>query len=638
MLELIREKMQGVFATVIVIFFCAVFALWGVESLFNTNSGQVAIATVDGKDITEPELANAIQNLRQRYVQMLGEQVDPKFLNDSMLREPALNSLIGRKLLEKQAASMHMTIDQKTLERVIVSDPLFSRDGKSFDPEYYKEKLRGAGISAVSYQMQLRDQLILSQLQQGVSSSAFVTDKQVEDKARLELEKRSFSYIRFLLNDAMKTIKPNDQEVEQYYKEHQNDFLTDEKVTIEYLELDKSVLAKDIKLEDADVKASYELEIANFKPVAERHAAHILIDVKDDGSEKATLETISKRLKAGDDFAVLAKKYSSDEGSAAQGGDVGFTTGATFVPEFEAALAALENNGDVSEPVKTEFGYHFIKLLEQRTTSVPAYEQRKADLEKQLRQAKASTVFSEKLDQLSESTYSANDLAGPASELGLVVQKTAAFSRQGGLGIAGQQKVIDAAYSSELIDSGKNSQVIELSADKAVVLHVVDHNLPKVRELVDVKSDIINKLKSEQASVVLKDKVSGLAARLKAGEALKSIAANEKLDVVSLADKGRTEAGVDAELLTAAFRLAKPNADSVVVDSIQMVNGDQALLQLTAVKEPDIKADSPEFQSIKRRMMTEVSNNDFSLFEQYLRENTEVKTLAVPNNEQAAAK
>ena len=95
---------------------------------------------------------------------------------------------------------------------------------------------------------------------------------------------------------------------------------------------------------------------------------------------------------------------------------------------------------------------------------------------------------------------------------------------------------------------------------------------------------------------------------------------------------------MDAELLTAAFRLAKPNADSVVVDSIQMVNGDQALLQLTAVKEPDIKADSPEFQSIKRRMMTEVSNNDFSLFEQYLRENTEVKTLAVPNNEQAAAK
>lgn len=638
MLELIREKMQGVFATVIVVFFCAVFALWGVESLFNRNSSKVAIASVDGQDISEPELANAIQNLRQRYVQMLGDKVDPKFLNDSMLREPALNSLISRKLLEKQAESMNMTIDQKTLERVIVSDPLFSRDGKSFDPEYYKEKLRSAGISAVSYQMQLRDQLILSQLQQGVSSSAFITDKQVEEIARLELEKRSFSYVRFLLNDVMKSIQPDDKLVEQYYKDHQNDFLTDEKVTIEYLELDKADLAKDIKLDDADVKASYEQEIANFKPVAERHAAHILVEAKDDGTEKATLETISKRLKAGDDFAVLAKKYSSDEGSAAQGGDVGFTSGATFVPEFEAALAALENNGDVSEPIKTEFGYHFIKLLEQRTTSVPAYEQRKADLEKQLRQARSNTVFSEKLDQLSESTYSADDLAGPASELGLAVQKTAPFSRQGGLGLAGQQKVIDAAYSSELIDSGKNSQVIELSADKAVVLRVVDHNLPKVRELVDVKSDIINKLKSEQASVVLKDKVSGLAARLAGGEALKSIATNEKLDIVSLTDKGRTDAGVDAELLKAAFQLAKPSENGVVADSIQMANGDRVLLQLTAVKAPEVKVDSPEFQSTKRRMMTEVGNNDFALFEQYLRETTRVTTAAAPSNEQAAAR
>src|SRR6478735_6615527 len=156
MLELIREKMQGVFATVIVGFFCVMFALWGVERLFDRGGQVQSIVTVNGDDVTEPEIAQAIKAMRQRYIQMLGGKVDPGFLNDQMLREPAIDSIISRKLLESQKSKMHMAIGAATIDREIVSDEMFGQNGK-FDLELFKEKLRSVGIMPAVYRAQLSE-------------------------------------------------------------------------------------------------------------------------------------------------------------------------------------------------------------------------------------------------------------------------------------------------------------------------------------------------------------------------------------------------------------------------------------------------------------------------------------------------
>ncbi len=624
MLEFIREKMQGVFATVIVGFFCAAFALWGVERMFSGGGGANAVATVNGEDIYEPDVAQAIKVLRQQYMKMLGGQVDANFLNDKMLRNPALESLIGRKLLESQIAEMNMKVGRQTVDQSIVRDPLFTRDGKTFDPEFYKEKLRDAGITAAAYQKQLRQQLALGHLQNGVAESAFVTDAQIQLLARLQAQKRSFDYIRFPLQQLVDTTQVNDDAVSQYYDNHPNDFLSEEKVAIEYLELNKDELAKSIPLDEAEVKAAYDAEAAAFKPVVERHAAHILVEAKEDGSQQAVLDKIRKRLQEGADFAVLAKEFSSDTGSAAQGGDVGFTSGETFVPEFEQALAALQKEGDISDPVKTEFGYHIIKLLGERQTQMTAYEKRKPDLEKQLRQGKVDGIFSEKFDKLGESTYSAGDLTSPAQELGLTVQKSAAFGKRGGAGIAAQQKVIETAFSADLIDSGKNSQVIELSAGRAVVLRVVEHQVPKVRELAEVKPTIVDKLKREQAAAVLQQKAQDLKARAQQGSALQAIAQEEKLRVVSAAAKNRTAGGDEAALLPAVFKLPKPVAGQAVVDAVQLDNGDWAVVRLTAVDEVDIATDSAEYKAASQRLSESAGNAEFSAFQQQLQRNAKI--------------
>lgn len=628
MLEFIREKLKGTFAIIIVGFFCAVFALWGVESLFSRNAAKQAVVTVNGTDITEAEVANAIQVMRQRYMQMLGGQVDESFLNDKMLRQPALESLISRQLLGDHTKEMKMTVGATTVDREIVRDPTFSRDGKTFDPGYYKERLRAARISAVAYQDQLREQLVLQHLQQGISGTAFITGRQVADIARLEAQKRSVDYVRFPLQDTMKAITPADAEVEKYYQEHPEEFLTEEKVVVEYLELDKQGMLDTVPLDEAEVRAKFDEEAAAFKSSSERRAAHILIEPQKDGSEKALLDTISQKLAKGEDFAALAKKYSRDEGSAGQGGDVGYTTGETFVPEFEAALAALQKPGDVSPPVKTEFGYHIIKLLEVRQTAMPTYEERKGDIEKQLRQAKVVALFGEKLDLLSEATYSAGDLAGPAAELGLAVKKTAAFGRRGGAGIAGQQKVIDAAFSAELLDSGKNSQVIELGADRAIVLRVASHDLPKPRELAEVRADIVARLQREQASAVLKQKLETLEEKLKSGTALADIAKQEGLKLQQLAGKTRRDAGAEAEMVQAVFSLPQPGAGAVVADSMPLGNGDWVLLQLTAVESAQPAPASEEYRQVEQRLAAAAGNSDFGLYEQGLRAAATIKRRA----------
>lgn len=624
MLEFIREKMQGAFATVIIGFFCLAFALWGVEQLFSRSGKSKAVAVVNGDEIFEPEIANAVEMLRRYYMNQLGGKVDASFLNDKMLRGPALDTLVKRRLLASEAKSMKMDIGSLTIDRNIVNDPVFSRDGKRFDPEYYQEQLRNAQVTAAAYQKQLKQQLVFGQIQHGISGTAFVTEAEVMSLARLLAQKRSFEYLRFPLQQYVDAVVVSDDAINEYYKNHANEFMTEETVAIEYLELNKSELAKTVKIDDKDLQDAYDKEKLAFKASSERRAAHILVDAEDEAAAKAKLQEIDSKLSAGADFAAVAKQYSIDEGSATKGGDVGFSAGNAFEPEFEQALAALQKPGDVSKPVKTRFGYHIIKFLEERQLEMPAFEKRKTELEKQLRTARAGTAYAEKLEQLGDTTYSAGDLAGPAKELGLELKKTAAFARHGGADIAGQQKVQEAAFSADLMDSGKNSQLIELSADRALVLRVSEHHLPVVKELSVVKPVIVEKLKREQAVVALRKKIDELKAKAIAENNLAGIAASEKLAPVSHTEKTRDASGDDAELLPAVFKLPKSAADLPVFDAVELANGDYALLHLVSVQDVPVTAGSAEYTKAEQQLSGEAGNLQFATFEQQLRSSAKI--------------
>ena len=632
MIEFFREKIRGTFATVLVIFFCAVFALWGVERLFDGKTSAQAAATVNGEDISEAELANAVARLRAQYTEMLGGKIDPEFLNDKMLRGPALESLISRRLLENYAKEHDMVVGKSLIEKKIVEDKTFSKDGKTFDADHFKEVLAKAGLTPVQYQQLLGRQLLLEQIRGAIGGSAFVTNAEVLDMARLVAQERDYDYVRFPIAATMQATTASDAAVEKYYQDHQADFMTEEQVVLEYLELNKQALASAVSLDEAAIREAYDKEVSAFKPVVERKASHILIEVAADGSHEKILADIKQKLAAGDAFDKLAAKYSKDEGSATQGGDVGYTKGDTFVPAFETALAALVNVGDVSEPVKTEFGYHFIKLTEKRETKPGSFEERKEAVGKSLREAEAQSQFSKKVDALGEATYSAGDLAGPAAELGLSVQKSVPFGRRGGAGVAASQKVIEAAFSPDLLESGKNSEVIEMGDGQAVVIRVAEHNLPKVKELAAVKSVIVEAIKREAAEKTLDEKLIAFKQLAETEKGLAGLAAAEKQPVKTVKAAKRKSAQDDTlELNELVFLQPRPVADKVSVQTGKLANGDRFIVQLNAVHDVEVKLDAPDTVALRKQMLADAQQQEFKAFEKGLRERAKVTISGTAN-------
>ena len=625
MIGAMREKMQGVFATVIIGFICVIFALFGADAFFSGGGQAKAPLSVDGTDISEQQINQAITTARERYSEMFKGKIDPSFLSDQMLREPAIESLINRAVLAKQVSVMKMAAAPDAIDREIVRNPEFSQDGKNFDPGFFKSKLSSVGMTPAIYRSRLNDALVTEQLQRGIAETAFTTDRQVAAAVALSEQSRSFEYLLLDEKAATNSIQPDEKAVEQYFKDHADEFMTEETVTLEYLDLNKVALGHSAPVEEVDLKAAYEKEAAAFKPSPERQAAHILVEEKPDGSEKTKLDTIMKKLKAGESFADVAKKYSDDKESAVMGGDVGVSAGNVFEPEFEAALAALIKVGDFSEPVKTRYGYHVIKLLDQKNTVFPSFAERKAALQEQLSHAKVDADYTEKLNQMTDSTYSAGDLVGPAADLNMQVQKTEAFGRRGGKGIAGQQKVIDAAFSEDLLDSGKNSQVIELSADRAVVVRVAEHQLPKPKDLALVRDDIISNIKKTQAANQLKTQADAIRQRVIEGESMSAVASKDKLSRLLLENQKNNANGVGAELVARAFQLSGQSSAATATEAFQMTNGDWAVVHLLAINNPQLDTNSAEYKAVLERMNTSVGGEEYSLYQQALRQSAKVE-------------
>lgn len=621
MIGAMREKMQGIFAIVIIGFICVVFALWGVESLFSRSGNVKAPLTINGTDISEQQINQAVSMARERYSEIFKGKIDSSFLTDKMLREPAIESLINRTLLSQQLIKMKLVAAPGSIDREIVRTPEFSKDGQRFDPDTFKEKLRNAGMTPAIYRARLNDALAMEQLQRGITDTAFVTEKQIDAAVSLVGQSRNFEFVRLSEKEVADKIQPDKKAVEQYFKDHANEFMTEETVVLEYLDLNKEELSHQAEVSEDEIKEAYDKEAAAFKPSVERHAAHIMIEEKADGSQQVTLNEVEAKLKEGGDFSALAKKYSDDKESAVMGGDVGFSAGDVFEPEFEKALAALAQVGDVSQPIKTRYGYHIIKLLGKKDTTFPSWDERKSALKEQLAHDKADAVYSEKISQVTDSTYSAGDLAGPAVELKMEVKKTEPFGRRGGKGLAAQQKVIDAAFSEDLLDSGRNSQVIELSAGRSVVIRVASHQMPKPKALESVKADIIAALKAEQAASQLKAQVDTIQQKMQSGKSLSDIADAEKLTRKVLENqKANTASGADAELVAQAFTLNTNPADAAATQSFQLNDGDWVVMHLLAVNHVKADKTNSEYASVQTGMNGRVGSDDFSLYQQALRQ------------------
>ncbi|HZX52450.1 MAG TPA: SurA N-terminal domain-containing protein [Pseudomonas sp.] len=623
MLQNIRDNSQGWIAKTIIGIIVALLALTGVDAIFTSTSNSQNAAVVNGEKITTVELNQAVEMQRRQLLQQLGRDFDASLLDEKLLRESALNGLIERAVLLQGAKDAKFAFSQQALDQLILQTPEFLVDGQ-FSAERFDQVIRQLGYNRLQFRQMLEQEMLIGQLRAGLANSGFVTDKQVQAFASLEKQTRDFATLT--LQADLDAVVLSDDDIKAYYEAKASEFMTPEQVVLEYVELNKAAFFDQVEVSAEALQTAYENEIANL--AEQRRAAHILLEVNDalnDEQAQAKLVEVQKRLEQGEDFAALAKELSDDSGSAGDGGDLGFAGPGVYDLAFEEALYALDKNA-VSAPVRSEFGWHLIKLLDVQAPEVPSFASLEEKLKRDLKARQVEQRFVEVAKELEDSAFEASDLAQPAQELGLEVKLTEAFGRQGGSeGLSANRQVIQAAFSDEVLEDGSNSSVIELDPDTVVVVRVKEHSKPEQLPLEQVQDSIREQLTKVRASEAVKAKGEALLAALRSGQTpIEQADAAQSWQVVEAAT--RSHEGVEPAVLQTLFRMPKPaSADTPSFATVSLNNGDLVVLRLNGVSQPEQVLSDEDKAMYSRFLASRVGQQDFAAFRKQLEAKADIE-------------
>ena len=335
-------------------------------------------------------------------------------------------------------------------------------------------------------------------------------------------------------------------------------------------------------------------------------------------------EEIKTKLASGADFAKLATEFSSDSGSKNQGGDLGFTSGDAFPAEFESALAKLKV-GEVSAPVKTEAGVHLIKLISERGSKAPTFEESKAGIIDQIKRAEAETQFGQKLDKLKDLAYNADNLGEVAKELGLSVQNSGLFGKAGGKDLTANNAFVTAAFSNEVLEQGNPSEIIELESNRVLVLKKTDRKPAQLQPLDVVKAQITTLVRAEKIQALLTQQAQEVTAALNAGSSIADQAKALGVEVKVAKGTSRTDTVTDRDILQYVFGLAAPNGKSVT-GNVKTSTGDYAVIALDAVNlATEDKVPEEQRLSVSSMLSNISGEYDFKSFQSHLQEVAKIK-------------
>lgn len=580
MLHFIRERAQGWIAWFIVGLISIPFALWGINSYLG-GPPEVAVATVNDETILQAEFQQAMQQYRERMRSRMGENFDPELFDGIEVKQSVLNGLIEQKLLLSSSYSLGQTISDAVLSKAIQSTPAFQRDGR-FDNEYYNMVLARVGLSPARYEAQLRNDMLNQELINNIQQTSSLTTAGLDSVLQLEKQTRNIAYGVIVAIDQLDTVEVADEDVKQYFDQHQDNYLAPERVVVDYIELTVEQLKADVLVDEEALVAFYADNQDQFVGPEQRRVSHILIEGADDAA-LTTINEVKLRLDNGEDFAVVAEEVSQDSGSASQGGDLGFFQLGVMDAEFEKAAFALQAIGDLSEPVKSEFGYHLIKLTATQAEEEKSFADVRDDVESLYRSQQAEELFYEQAEQLADLSYETPENLDVAAEaLELEIKTTSGFTRDGGADILSNKKVVSVAFSEDVLVNDLNSAVIELSKSHLVVIHKKQHIPASHLPYESVAPAIKESLRFEQASDKAREQGESKLEQLKSGTAAESVFSDNSWHTSQV--YGRTDKEMSAQILKRAFSLAKPNNEAQYT-GFTATNGNYVVVKLDAVQD-----------------------------------------------------
>ncbi len=585
MLQAIRERAQGWIAWVIVILITIPFALWGIQEYLGIGGEKKAVS-VNDRDITEREFDSAFQRYRLQLREQLGDAYKAGIIDDQLLKNQVLSSMIRSELLVQAAQDRHMEVSDNMVRTTIASIPAFQKAGK-FDYPSYERNLRQQGMTPDMFVQRMRGSMVIEQLTQAIRESEFTTKRELKDAVRLSNQKREVSYLRYARANYPYQGAFDEAAVSSYYESHKADYRVPERVKIEYVELSIPALAKQLKVDDEKLQAYLDTKADDYRLPEERRASHILVTVKEgkesEAREKA--EGLLAKLKGGEDFAAVAKAESEDPGSAGLGGDLGFFSRGVMDETFENAAFSLKPE-ELSDVVRSQFGFHIIKLQQVRGGGKAQLKDVRERVLTAYATEEAQRLFYEQAERLADLAYETpNSLEPIVEQLGLKAKTSDWITRAGGEGDLKSPKVVAAAFREDVLDRGNNSEPVELSQEHILILRVAAHEQTAAKPLADVKEQIVAALKDEKSKQAAISAGSDAIAKLRGGESLSAVAqaSGAKLEAPGLV--ARNDGKVPAAVIQKAFKLARPGEGKPSIGGAELADGDYAVVVVSKIED-----------------------------------------------------
>jgi len=620
MLEAIRQRFTGWIA-ILVISLIAVTLVISFGNMDQTPIEDDVVITVNDTEITLFEYREEYSNKLAELQQVFGDEV-PEIL-DQTIKESATEDLILRALLLDYMSKNGYRVSPEYVVELITNNPGLQVGG-IFDRQNYEAILASQGVSVEQFESDLRLQLQTNQLRRGFIDSSFITPNEFRQFIELQMQKRNGQLLTINSEKFTDQVVVTSDQVQLYFDNNQDLFQTDEEVDVEYLSLSPNDIAATVEYTEDDLRAYYTDNLARFVTNEERKSRHILIAIDEDTNEEDALETIlnvQERL-ASESFEAVAKEFSDDPGSADLGGDLGWAEPGLFVPEFDKVLFALEVN-ELSEPVKTEFGYHLIRLDELKEGKQQAYQDIQVELGNEYSKFLAEDKLFGLADQLADLSLQAfNELNSVADALGLSLSRIDGVSRNGAALFNQEPEIISILFSQNSLETAENTPLFEID-DSIFVARVIGHRLPTTRDFSDVETGIKDYLVSQEAISLANNYAEEIKTQFSDTVSFKD-KADELNTEASEFDVSRGDTELSRGLIEMIFN---SSSNDMVEGNIQTyVEGDKVfLLRVSSYEDGKLESfNDEERNSAKIELSEQIGSRELNAFAEHLRKNAEV--------------
>ena len=574
MLQNIRERFTGRFALVVLALICLPFLFFGVPNDFIATED---VASVDDVNISQPYFENQYQNEMLRYDSEGIEIPDEARL---FVRQNVLNNIINDVLTEQFINENGINISDEFIARVIQSSPEFMVDGQ-FSRDRYYTWLNERVIEPSLFEENQRINIRKGQLERGIRATSFVTPSEYRRYLNLIGEQRNVTIAEINLSVLAEPINLEEEDIQEYYSSRSNEFLQPESIDFSYVELRKDQLNNDLEITDDEILQYYDDSGQRFAQDERRQASHILILLGED--EALSLQRANdalERINNGESFSDLVLAISDDEGSKRSDGDLGMLPRSQLPGALGDAIFSMAE-GEISEVVRTDFGFHIVRLDRVESDGKVPLELVESELKQELILQKAGQNFTDQERALSDALFDADNLSQLADIIGLEVMTEESFGGQGGGSFGSNQIVIDAVFDAHRDNNYELSDILEIDANRSIVFQIEGYNEAKVRPLEDVRDTIVADMKLVSAEVLANDIATRLESLLIKGESIQEVA--NELSSVTTVNKLMNRASEDDDfMLQASVFSEKRSKDGVPrIGTVIMSNGNYAVYSVT---------------------------------------------------------